>query len=54
MSYLGYPFSTGVETIDYRVTDAYADPPGRSEEFYTDDNMRSSTSIWIRTNDRYR
>lgn len=28
LTYLGYPATTGVSTIDYRVTDHSADPPG--------------------------
>src|SRR5207248_310124 len=40
MTFLGYPFSTGLETIDYRITDAYADPPGVSEEFYVERLLR--------------
>lgn len=28
LTYLGYPATTGVSTIDYRVTDHAADPPG--------------------------
>jgi predicted O-linked N-acetylglucosamine transferase (SPINDLY family) len=28
MTYLGYPNTTGLETIDYRLTDAVADPEG--------------------------
>src|SRR5262249_12025745 len=28
VTYLGYPNTTGLETIDYRLTDAIADPPG--------------------------
>jgi predicted O-linked N-acetylglucosamine transferase (SPINDLY family) len=28
ISYLGYPNTTGLTTIDYRLTDAVADPPG--------------------------
>ena len=29
-TYLGYPNTTGLETIDYRLTDAIADPPGEA------------------------
>ncbi|HZU35370.1 MAG TPA: hypothetical protein VFA18_05660, partial [Gemmataceae bacterium] len=28
VSYLGYPCTTGLSTLDYRLTDAIADPPG--------------------------
>jgi protein O-GlcNAc transferase len=28
ISYLGYPITTGLTTIDYRLTDGIADPPG--------------------------
>jgi predicted O-linked N-acetylglucosamine transferase (SPINDLY family) len=29
ISYLGYLATTGVKAIDYRITDAFADPPAR-------------------------
>lgn len=35
VSYLGYPGTTGMEQIDYRLTDALADSP-QSQEFYTE------------------
>lgn len=36
VSYLGYPDTTGMSAIDYRLTDALADPPGESDPFYTE------------------
>jgi protein O-GlcNAc transferase len=35
VTYLGYPDTTGLSTIDYRLTDALSDPPGR-EAFYAE------------------
>lgn len=39
VSYLGYPLTTGLDTVDYRVTDSLADPPG-AERFYVEDLVR--------------
>ncbi|MGD1277623.1 MAG: tetratricopeptide repeat protein [Tepidisphaeraceae bacterium] len=36
VTYLGYPATTGLRTMDYRLTDAVADPPGAGEPFYTE------------------
>lgn len=36
LSWLGYPHSTGLPTIDYRFTDAIADPPGMTEHLHTE------------------
>ncbi|HUR54329.1 MAG TPA: tetratricopeptide repeat protein, partial [Gemmataceae bacterium] len=30
----GYPCTTGLKTIDYRVSDSFADPPGETDNFY--------------------
>jgi len=38
-TWLGYPATTGLSTIDWRITDAIADPPG-AERFYTEKLMR--------------
>jgi predicted O-linked N-acetylglucosamine transferase (SPINDLY family) len=32
-TWIGYPQTTGLATIDYRITDAYLDPPGQTEAF---------------------
>ena len=39
MTYLGYPNTTGLSTIDYRVTDKIADPLGE-EAYYTEALLR--------------
>jgi len=40
MTWLGYPGTTGVETIDYRLTDARADPPGAADEYSSETLIR--------------
>lgn len=39
VTYLGYPNTTGLSTMDYRLTDALADPEGE-EAFYTERLVR--------------
>ena len=39
-TYLGYPNTTGLSTIDYRITDAIADPPGLTEALHTEELLR--------------
>jgi predicted O-linked N-acetylglucosamine transferase (SPINDLY family) len=40
VTYLGYPDTTGLETMDYRVTDSYADPPGKTEQLHSEELVR--------------
>lgn len=39
-TWLGYAHSTGLDTIDYRFTDALADPPGETDPFHTESLWR--------------
>jgi predicted O-linked N-acetylglucosamine transferase (SPINDLY family) len=36
VTWFGYMNTTGLTAIDYRITDAYMDPPEESERFYTE------------------
>ena len=40
VTWLGYPNTTGMDSIDYRLTDDIADPPGTSDEFHTERLLR--------------
>ena len=40
VSYIGYPATTGMAAMDYRLTDAQADPPGGSEHLHTETLIR--------------
>ncbi|WP_414395893.1 tetratricopeptide repeat protein [Synechococcus sp. O70.2] len=45
VTYLGYPNTTGLTLVDYRITDAYADPPGMTEKYHTEKLMRLPKSF---------
>ena len=40
ITYLGYPDTTGLDAVDYRVTDARADPPGLTEHLHSEKLLR--------------
>lgn len=40
VTYLGYPNTTGLASMDYRLTDAWADPPGLTDAFNTETLVR--------------
>ena len=40
VSYLGYPNTTGLTSMDYRLTDARADPPGLTDHLYSEKLVR--------------
>jgi predicted O-linked N-acetylglucosamine transferase (SPINDLY family) len=46
ITWLGYPNSTGVTAIDYRLTDDLADPPGTTEQFYVEKLWRLPGCAW--------
>jgi predicted O-linked N-acetylglucosamine transferase (SPINDLY family) len=45
-TYLGYPHSTGVAEIDYRITDAASDPVGLTERFHVERLVRLEGCAW--------
>jgi len=40
VTYLGYPDTTGIDAIEYRLTDSFADPIGTTEMFHTEELVR--------------
>jgi protein O-GlcNAc transferase len=45
VSWIGYPNTTGLSTIDYRVVDSYTDPPGLTDAFYSEELIRMPESF---------
>ncbi|NOZ37745.1 MAG: tetratricopeptide repeat protein [Gammaproteobacteria bacterium] len=39
VAWIGYPNTTGLSAMDFRITDLNADPPGETEQYYTETLM---------------
>jgi predicted O-linked N-acetylglucosamine transferase (SPINDLY family) len=46
VTFAGYPGTTGLSAIDYRLTDPYLDPPGRHDDLYAEESVRFFASFW--------
>jgi protein O-GlcNAc transferase len=46
ISYLGYPATTGLDAMDYRLTDIHADPPGATDAFHREKLLRLPVCNW--------
>ena len=46
VTFAGYPGSTGLEAMDYRLTDPYLDPPGLHDAHYQEKSLRLGHSFW--------
>ena len=46
VTFAGYPGTTGLTTIDYRLTDPYLDPPGLYDRYYSEESIRLPDAFW--------
>lgn len=48
VTYMGYPNTTGLLTMDYRLTDAYCDPPSaRTDDYHTERLVRLAHGCFL-------
>jgi protein O-GlcNAc transferase len=45
VSWVGYPNTTGLNAVDYRIIDSFTDPPGLTDQFYTEKLIRMPESF---------
>jgi len=46
VTWLGYPGTTGLDAIQYRITDPRLDPVGVNDAFYTEESLRLPDTFW--------
>jgi len=46
VTYLAYCSTTGLEEMDYRLSDPYLDPPNRDERWYSEKTVRLPRTYW--------
>ena len=46
VTYLAYCSTTGLDAIDYRLTDPYLDPPGPDDNCYSEQSIRLPETYW--------
>jgi protein O-GlcNAc transferase len=46
VTWVACPGTTGMEAIDYRLTDPFIDPPGETDAFYAEKSVRLQHSFW--------
>ena len=52
-TYMGYPGTTGLSTIDYKIVDKYTDPLGTTEQYYSEKLIRLPNSFVCYQPDKY-
>ncbi len=46
VTYLAYCSTTGLDTMDYRLTDSHLDPPGGDDAYYSEESVRLPETYW--------